>query len=295
MIPEIQRLAAILAASEILPGEPRDLSELLESHPMGGLPWEETTGNGFPYQLARYIRDSIDACRINYWVNRLNELGQARPGVKVAVSPQAEYPPLLRQCYDHPPFIFVDGDLVPHHNRAVAIVGSRRPTEDSELVAYQVAYRAASRGFSIVSGLARGVDAAAHRGALAANGRTIAVLGHGIDYPTYPDNHVDLAHAISARGALISQFRPGSPATSSTFLLRNSIISGLASTSLVVEAGERSGSRTEAEIALRQGRKVLLWEPQFAHQPWALWFAEQPGVHVVSDLDQILQFFELHS
>jgi DNA processing protein len=292
MIADLHGIATVLAATEILPAEWRDLSELLES--CGGLECllaQKQRHTSEP-ELLRYVRTTIDPNRVNHWVRYLDRLFLALPSLKVLLATQSGYPLNLRECYDHPPLIFINGAILPTDARALAIVGSRNPAAEGHAVARDVAMMAAEVGITIVSGLAQGVDTAAHRGALIAGGRTIAVLGYGIDHPIYPIQNADLATEIRNHGALISHFRPGSPPSKSSFVSRNAIISGLARVSFLVEAAERSGTRTEAEYAVRQERKVLLWEPVLGKEPWALWFAEQPGVEMVSDPHDVLSIVE---
>lgn len=164
------------------------------------------------------------------------------------------YPPLLRTIPDPPPVLYVRGivDVGP----AVAIVGSRRATPYGRAVAERLAFDLAAAGVTVVSGLARGIDGAAHRGALDGGGRTVAVLGCGLDV-TYPREHRQLAGAIAGSGALVSEFPPGVPPLPSHFPRRNRIISGLSLGVVVVEGAEDSGALITADCALDQGREVF--------------------------------------
>jgi len=168
----------------------------------------------------------------------------------------ASYPAALSAIADPPPALWVRGNPDALTSRAVAIVGSRAGSPYALAVAERLAADLASRGLVIVSGLARGVDSAAHRGALAAGGVTVAVLGCGVDV-IYPAEHRDLARDIAATGAVISELVPGTPPQQQFFPLRNRIISGLSRAVLIVEAGEKSGSLITARCALEQGRDVL--------------------------------------
>jgi DNA processing protein len=165
------------------------------------------------------------------------------------------YPPLLA-AMTTPPRLEVLGSLEPSDALAVAIVGSRRPTPYGVEAAEALAAELAARGVTIVSGLARGIDAAAHRGALQGGGRTLAVLGNGIDV-VYPPENRDLSRAIEARGALISQFPRGTLPLPYNFPLRNRTIAGLSLGVVVVEAGERSGALITASLAADLGREVF--------------------------------------
>jgi DNA processing protein len=165
------------------------------------------------------------------------------------------YPKNLISIYDPPPILYVKGTLVPEDEMAVAIVGSRRPSTYGARIAERFAYELAGKGMTIVSGFARGIDGEAHRGTLHAKGRTIAVLGSGIDV-IYPKEHAELFKEISANGAVISEFPLGTIPKAFNFPQRNRIISGLSRGVLVVEANQRSGSLITASSAAEEGRDV---------------------------------------
>ena len=177
-------------------------------------------------------------------------------GIRLVAWSDASYPAALSAIVDPPPALWVRGNTAALTSRAVAIVGSRAGSPYSLAVAERLAADLASRGIVIVSGLARGVDSAAHRGALSANGATLAVLGSGADV-IYPAEHRDLVREIEADGAIVSELVPGTPPQKQFFPLRNRIISGLSRAVLIVEAGEKSGSLITARCALEQGRDVL--------------------------------------
>ena len=165
------------------------------------------------------------------------------------------YPALLATT-SPPPTLHVRGALIPEDGLAIAIVGSRRASPYGVEVAERLAADLAARGVTIVSGLARGIDTAAHRGALAGGGRTIAVLGHGIDQ-CYPRENTTLANTIETRGAVVSQFSFGMPPLRENFPIRNRTIAGLALGVVVVEAAERSGALITASAAADFGREVF--------------------------------------
>ena len=165
------------------------------------------------------------------------------------------YPPLLAAIVDPPPVLWIRGQVAAFEPPAVAIVGSRAGSSYALAVAERLGADLTARGVVVVSGLARGVDSAAHRGALTA-GATIAVLGSGPDV-IYPKEHESLAREIAATGLVVSELAPGTPPQPQFFPLRNRIISGLSRAVVVVEAGERSGSLITARSALDQGRDVL--------------------------------------
>ena len=166
-----------------------------------------------------------------------------------------EYPPLLKQIADPPLVLYVRGDasILPRH--AVAMVGTRRPTAYGSSVAHRLAADLAQRGVVIVSGLARGIDSAAHRGALEVEGKTVAVLGCGVDV-TYPRENKRLTDQIIASGAVISEFPIGTAPQPENFPIRNRIISGLALGVVIVEGAEYSGSLITARLASEQDREV---------------------------------------
>jgi len=168
----------------------------------------------------------------------------------------AAYPSRLRTIYDPPSPLYVRGEIAPAEAPAVAIVGARRPTLYGSTVAHQLACDLAAAGVTVVSGLARGIDAAAHRGALDAGGRTIAVLGCGPDV-VYPPEHRSLMDEIIGHGAVVSEFAPGTPPRPAQFPQRNRIISGLSLGVVVVEGREDSGALITADAALEQGREVF--------------------------------------
>ncbi|MBN1564102.1 MAG: DNA-processing protein DprA [Anaerolineae bacterium] len=178
----------------------------------------------------------------------------------------ATYPTLLAALPDAPPVLFQRGAYQPGDTRAVAIVGTRQPSPDLYAFAGTMAYELALRGWTIVSGLANGIDAAAHWGALRAGGRTLAVLGSGLNM-IYPPQHAGLAALITAqhepdktspRGALFAEIHPASPPNGPTLVARNRLISGLSRALIVVAAGATSGSLHAARFARVQGRTVYV-------------------------------------
>jgi DNA processing protein len=180
----------------------------------------------------------------------------AEPGHHLVTFTDPDYPPLLRQIPDPPLALYVLGDRACLSTPQLAVVGSRNPTPGGRENARAFARALAEAGLTITSGLALGIDGEAHRGALEADGRTIAVTGTGLDR-VYPATHRALAHEIAARGALVSEFAIGSPPRAEHFPVRNRIISGLSLGTLVVEAAERSGSLISARLAGEQGREVF--------------------------------------
>ncbi len=185
------------------------------------------------------------------------EMDRARRiGATVLTPDDAAYPEILRVAPDPPFVLYTLGNLQAEDALAVAVVGARRVTPQGAAMARAIAHDLAASGFTVVSGLARGVDAAAHCGALDAGGRTIAVLGSGIDR-IYPEEHRELAEAISRRGAVVSEFPIGTGPLPRHFPERNRIIASLAWATVVVEAAEGSGSLITADLALEAGRLVF--------------------------------------
>ncbi len=179
-----------------------------------------------------------------------------KQNVAIVMRSQSEYPRSLRELPDAPPLVFVRGEVLPCDGLAVAIVGSRHATAYGGKQAEQIAYGLARAGVTIVSGLARGIDSAAHQGALNADGRTLAVLGGGLA-KFYPPENIPLAKQIVAAGAVLSEYRPDASPKAGMFPQRNRLISGLSMAVLVIEAADRSGALITARLASEQGREVL--------------------------------------
>ncbi len=183
------------------------------------------------------------------------ELEKAREaGVRIILADDAAYPPALRDTPDPPLFLYIKGNL--SHEDGVAIVGTRKPTHYGLTVTHRIAYELAAAGLTVVSGLARGIDTQAHRGALAAKGRTIAVLGCGIDI-VYPPENRDLLERISGNGAVVTENPFGTKPEAGYFPARNRIISGLSRGTVIIEATEDSGSLITANYTLEQDRKLF--------------------------------------
>jgi DNA processing protein len=214
-------------------------------------------------------------------------------GGRIVTPLDAEYPAALKAIYDPPLALYVRGSFLPADDHALGIVGSRKATHYGLNVADRMAYQLAQTGFTIVSGLARGIDTAAHRGALKAKGRTIAVLGAAIDQ-LYPPENAELADAIARQGAVVSEYPIGRQADRQTFPYRNRIISGLSQGVLVVEAGFKSGSLHTADAALEQGRSVFAVPGRIDH-PAAKGTNRliKNGAKLVDNVGDIIEEFEL--
>ncbi len=197
-----------------------------------------------------------EICSFTDWRKAEQEVAQAGTlGVTIITCQDPLYPKNLLNIYDYPPFLYMKGSLCPEEI-GVAIVGSRLASTYGRYVTEKLSRELALKGITIVSGLARGIDSAAHRGALAGKGRTIAVLGSGLDI-VYPPENEALAADIAAQGALVTEYPFGTPPNAPNFPARNRLISGISLGVVVVEAGEKSGSLITARIASEQGRSVF--------------------------------------
>ncbi len=217
----------------------------------------------------------------------------AAQGIDVITWGDEAYPRLLAEINQSPPILYVRGEIKPEDTWAVAIVGTRRVTSYGRQVTEEIAGGLARHGITIVSGLARGVDGLAHKIALENGGRTIAVLGSGVD-KVYPPEHRLLAESIAAHGAVISDYPPGTPPDSINFPPRNRIISGLSLATVIIEAGETSGALITAEFAADQSRDVFavpggIYSPQSRGTNALI----QQGARPYLGIDDLLTFLNL--
>lgn len=240
----------------LLPGSGRRVWELIDHFGSPQRAWEasETELSEVPFlgpEGAKKIirrRESIRYERMTQYLESI--------GCSVITIQDEGYPPSLKTIYDPPPALFVRGRLPSQEKIAVAMVGSRRPTPYGLAASESIACELAGAGLVIVSGMARGIDSAAHRGALQGNGHALAVLGCGPDI-VYPRENGNLMKQIIEKGAVISEFPPGTAPLAWHFPGRNRIISGLSAAVLVVEAAEKSGALITVDFALEQGREVF--------------------------------------
>jgi DNA processing protein len=209
----------------------------------------------------------------------------ARAGIRMVCVLDLEYPSNLRMIHQLPPVLFMRGTADERDTTSVAVVGTRQPTPRGINQARQLATGLAASGIPVISGLAAGIDTAAHTAALKAHGRTVAVIGTGIDR-VYPPQNAGLQEEIAAKGLMISQFLPGSPPTKASFPMRNAVMSGYALATVVIEAAHRSGARIQARLALQHGRHVFLMRSLLEHD-WARDYAQRPGVTVVETADDV--------
>jgi DNA processing protein len=190
-----------------------------------------------------------------------------------------DYPENLHGVHDRPPMVFVAGRLQLRDARSIAVIGARAASRRGAAAAREIVAHLIDRGYTVVSGLAAGIDTAAHTEALARQGRTVAVIGTGLRH-AYPRENASLQRRIIETGAVISQFWPDAPPRRESFPMRNAVMSGMALGTVVVEASERSGARTQARLALAHGRPVFLLDSLLA-QRWARDCAARPGTHVI--------------
>lgn len=197
------------------------------------------------------------------------------------------YPANLRLIPNLPPFLFLRGELRDEDAFSVAVVGTRQATEKGIDRAARMSRLLAERAVTVISGLARGIDTSAHRAALAAGARTIAVFGTGITR-CYPTENRDLAEEIMNSGALVSQFWPTHPPGRDTFPRRNIVTSGISQGTVVIEASSTSGAKMQARLAIEHGKKVFLLRSLVTSQPWASDYVERRGAIEVADVDEVV-------
>jgi DNA processing protein len=200
------------------------------------------------------------------------------------------YPVNLHAVHDRPALLFVRGEISAGDERSVAIVGSRHASPEGLAHARRLAIELSETGYVVASGLAAGIDAAAHTATLDVGGRTLAVIGTGVDR-VYPGAHAELQRTIAEQGAVISCFWPTDGPTRQSFPVRNAVMSGLTRATVIVEASSTSGTRVQARRALAHGRPVCLSSKLLA-QPWARELADRPNVHIADSADEIAAVIE---
>lgn len=235
---------------------------------------------------ARVLRKGIrDAGPLKERV--MAELAAAsRVGARLLTVLDDDYPANLRLIPNLPPFIFCRGSFSDVDTWSVAVVGTRQASESGIRRAARMARLLAEREVTVVSGLARGIDTAAHEAALGSGGRTIAVLGTGITR-CYPAENRELADRITQAGVLVSQFWPTRPPGKDTFPRRNVVTSGLSQGTIVVEASRTSGAKMQARLALEHGKKVFLLRSLVTDQQWAQEYVAERGAIEVGDVDEV--------
>lgn len=299
---EMRCAAVVLTALELVPGEPSDLTVTLRSAEdrqallgPGNLLTEHGGDHDRLRPLAQYLIERVDPARVERWAEII-ERGARECRYRPVIVEDPAYPARLAETWDAPPVLFrsIDSEWpadaqpdIDPEGRSVAIVGSRETEawvlEDTRLVAAAVA----QQGCRVVSGLAAGVDTAAHEATIDAGGMTTAVLGTGIDH-VFPEENRDLAHRITSHGALVSQFAPPAPRTGTTFLRRNCVIAALSDVSVIMDGRDRSGSRHEVEQAIRYGKRVLMWAPALRQETWANQLTETGQATFVDSVEAVV-------
>ncbi len=271
---------------------PARLRGLLDAFGDIGRAWHASADALVAAGLDRRSLDNLRETRAR--VDLEDELRKiAAAGVRVFTWESADYPQLLREIPAPPPVLYVRGRLEPEDAWAVAVVGTRRASAYGREVTHRLASELARSGITVVSGLARGIDGVAHRAALEAGGRTLAVLGCGVDQ-VYPPEHRELARQIAAHGALISEYPLGTPPEAGNFPPRNRLISGLSLGVLITEAGRGSGALITADYAAEQGRDVFAVPgPIFAAASGGTNRLIQDGAKVVLETADILRELNL--
>lgn len=207
-------------------------------------------------------------------------------GVRLVTLLDPEYPAQLLAVHQRPPLLFYRGYLDPADERGVAVVGTRQASARGIARARELAAGLAERGVAVISGLAAGIDTAAHTAALDAHGRTVAVIGTGLNRH-YPPQNRALQDHLGRQHLVLSQFWPDAPPSKKSFPMRNAVMSGYAAATVVVEAGYRSGARIQARLALEHRRPVFLLDTLLEHD-WARDFADRPGTRVVRNAADVL-------
>jgi DNA processing protein len=213
--------------------------------------------------------------------------GWRAEGLTVVTAIDDRYPARLDVVRTRPPILWARGSADSRDSSGVAIVGSRRASMDSMEAAGRLARGLVEHGLVVISGLAAGVDTAALTGAREAGGRAVAVIGTGIRR-VYPSENAALQQEIAEHGLLVSQFWPDAPPTKFSFPMRNELMSGWASATLVIQADQKSGARMQARVATEQRRLVLLYEPALQHEAWARAYVDGQRATFVSSLTDVL-------
>jgi len=245
--------------------------------------YESLVRTGVRPELAGAISAFNDWATVDEQLERL-----ARCGARLITWDDSTYPANLRHIHDPPPFLFVLGEFQVSDRLAVAVVGSRRVSSHGRRMARELAGGLSREGVAVVSGLARGTDAEAHWTVLRAGGRTIAVLGSGIDV-IYPSEHHALARAIANQGAVVSELWMGTKPDADNFPARNRIISGLSLGTVIVEATEKSGSLITARFAAEQGREVFAVPGPIGENTRGTHRLIRDGARLTEKVDDILE------
>jgi DNA processing protein len=290
---DIREQASLLALTESSTRPWHELAELIEEARSASA---IVAGTQSFYEkredvLARALAEATSDLRVRHWAEVIDRTLEGATDTRLVTVLDDDYPINLRKVYDRPPFLFIRGTLLEQDARSIAVVGTRKASGRGLELARDLATALATRSVTVVSGLAAGVDTAGHTAALDAGGRTIAVMGTGIDR-IYPAPNARLAERIVGNGALVSQFWPGMPPRSANFLLRNVVTSGMAVGTVVVEASNTSGARHQARMALEHRKRLFLVRDLVMHEEWAQRYAKRPGAVVVDSVDDVLSVLD---
>lgn len=289
----LDEAAITLAMTAAWSGPWYELSEVLEE---AGSAQTILAGRSVSYdqrliELTKHAAEGLSQEAVAHWREVVKTTLAVEPDTHIITVTDEAYPLNLRRIYNRPPFLFVRGALIPDDNRSIAVVGTRQVSPAGIEQASRLARELAERGVTVISGMAAGVDTVAHEAALAAGGRTVAVMGTGID-KVYPAANRDLSRRISERGALISQFWPGAPPRGQNFPLRNVVTSGVAVGTVVIEASSTSGAKMQARLALEHGKRLFLVRSLVMQEEWAQRYAERRGAAVVDSVDDVLSILD---
>lgn len=244
--------------------------------------------------------DAVEACRgllgddglvadprVDAAINEARDdvLAWQRDGLHFVTVLDESYPDRLRDIRETPPFLFAAGALLPG-DRGMSVVGSRKASERGHQIARAAAELLVAKGLTVIAGLAAGIDTTAHRAALDVGGRTVAFIGTGIRQ-YYPAENYALQDEIAERGLVLSQFWPDAPPTKQSFPIRNASMSGYGMGTIVVEAGETSGTRIQARLAVEHGRPVILTDMVANSTKWGAALVGRPGVHVAAGIGEL--------
>jgi DNA processing protein len=279
------------------------LVALLRTRP-SRLTWTDITAEVQSRGSARALWDHhhpaglFDSTEVNAAPESTSALGQAAHDIRdwrasefgFLTFRDDDYPAQLREIHEMPPVLFFTGRLVPDEV-GVSVVGSRNASAKGLGIARSVATALAQRKITVIAGLARGIDTAAHSATLEAGGRTVAVIGTGITQ-AYPAENKALQARIAAEGLVLSQFWPDAPPTKHSFPMRNAVMSGFGRATIVVEAGEHSGARIQARKAVAHGRPVIFTDLVVSTNEWPSALIGQPGVHVAGSTTEIMSLVE---
>lgn len=281
----------------------RDQAALLLALRASGRSWAEVSGKVEEARSALAVLDDLltpDQPTLEHAdvdpSARLAELEReieswAAEGIGLVTLLDRDYPVRLLMVHQRPPFLTVRGTLSPSDERAVAVVGSRDASPRGLHIAREIAAALTGRGMTVLSGLAAGIDSAAHRAALDAGGRTVAVVGTGLRH-CYPAVNRDLQAEIGDRGAVISQFWPDAGPAKHHSPMRNAVMSGCGIATVVVEAGEHSGTRVQARLALEHGRHVFLLPEVVERTSWGRDLSSRPNTTVLKGPDHLLEVLD---